>query len=56
MKNVTKIVAAVVAAVTAIVAADPQITNYVASHEVLFAIVNGLGAIVALFHNPKANS
>lgn len=52
-KNTTKVVTAGVALLAAVVAAFPQVNQYVGSHETVSAIITGIGAIVALFHDPK---
>lgn len=57
-KNVTKIAAGVVAAVTAI-AEVPQVQHfvgpYLTAHPGVYALIGAIGAIAALFHNPQAD-
>ena len=57
MKNVTKIVLGIVAAVTAILqlpAVHSVVIAAIAAHPDLAALAAGLSAVVALLHDPKA--
>lgn len=57
MKNVTKIVGAVVAAVTAILqipSVQLSVWAFLSAHPGVSSAFTGVAAIVALFHNPKA--
>ncbi len=57
MKNLTKVLAGVIAALVALLqvpAVSSFVTSFLTAHPGLSALVGGLSAILALFHQPDA--
>ncbi len=57
MKNLTKVLAGVVAALVAILqipAISSLVTTFLTAHPGVSSLVGGLAAILALFHQPDA--
>jgi hypothetical protein len=57
MKNATKIIAGIIAAITAVYqvpAVNQTVNQYLGTHVTLASIIGGIAALAALFHNPKA--
>lgn len=57
-KNVTKIIAGVIAGATAVLqipAVQVAVAHFLSAHPAVSAVVAGVSAILALLHNPKVS-